>query len=108
DAGGLGSLAVVAQRRPQLSAHSFVRPILAAFLPLVALVAALAFVHRERLGEWVAGRPAVRAGLFGGLAATAVGTLANDSGALLLVIGAAYLLVFVGYAWAEHSSARRT
>ncbi|HEX8754393.1 MAG TPA: hypothetical protein VF731_13355, partial [Solirubrobacterales bacterium] len=32
DAGGLGSLADVAQRRLQLSAHSFMRPILAAFL----------------------------------------------------------------------------
>ena len=43
----------------------------------------------------------MRAGLLGALVATVVGTLANDSGALLLVIGAAYLLVFAGYAWAE-------
>ena len=48
-----------------------------------------------------AGLPAMRAGLLGALAATLVGTLANDSGALLLEIGAAYLLVFVGFAWAE-------
>ena len=31
-----------------------------------------------------------------------VGTLANDSGALLLEIGTAYLLVFAGFAWAEN------
>ena len=43
----------------------------------------------------------MRAGLLGALVATAVGTLANDSGALLLVIGAAYLLAFAAYAWAE-------
>ncbi len=43
----------------------------------------------------------MRAGLLGALAATLVGTLANDSGALLLEIGAAYLLVFTGFAWAE-------
>ena len=43
----------------------------------------------------------MRAGLLGALAATVVGTLANDSGALLLEIGAAYLLVFAGFAWAE-------
>ena len=43
----------------------------------------------------------MRAGLLGALAATAIGTLANDSGALLLEIGTAYLLVFAGYAWAE-------
>ena len=43
----------------------------------------------------------MRAGLIGAVAATVVGTLANDSGALLLEIGAAYLLVFLGFAWAE-------
>lgn len=43
----------------------------------------------------------MRAGLLGALAATVVGTLANDSGALLLEIGTAYLLVFLSFAWAE-------
>jgi len=104
DAGGLGDLADVAQRRLQLSAHSFVRPVLLAFLPIVALVAALAYLRRDRLGAWVAGVPTMRAGLVGALAATVVGTLANDSGALLLEIGAAYLLVFTGFAWAESSA----
>jgi hypothetical protein len=101
DAGGLGDLSDVAQRRLQLSAHSFVRPILAIFLPVVAALAVLAVAQRERLRTWLAGRAAMRAGLLGALSATVVGTLANDSGALLLVIGSAYLLVFVGYAWAE-------
>lgn len=106
DAGGLGDLADVAQRRLQLSAHSFVRPILAIFLPVVALVAVLAIVRRDLLRAWLGGLPAMRAGLLGALAATAVGTLANDSGALLLVIGAAYMLVFASFAWAEHGSVR--
>ncbi|HET8955238.1 MAG TPA: hypothetical protein VFN18_06220 [Solirubrobacterales bacterium] len=101
DAGGLGDLADVAQRRLQLSAHSFVRPILLAFLPVVATLALLAYVRRDRLRAWLVAVPALRAGLIGALAATAIGTLANDSGALLLEIGAAYLLVFTGFAWAE-------
>jgi hypothetical protein len=101
DAGGLGSLADVAQRRLQLSSHSFARPIVIAFLPLIAAVAALAIARRERIASWLRGRPAMRAGLLGALAATLIGTLANDSGALLLEVGAAYLLVFVGFAWAE-------
>lgn len=105
DAGGLGDLADVAQRRLQLSAHSFARPVLLAFLPVVAAAAALAYVRRDRLAAWVAGVPAMRAGLIGALAATVVGTLANDSGALLLEIGAAYLLVFTGFAWAESDAA---
>jgi len=104
DAGGLGDLADVAQRRLQLSAHSFARPVLLAFLPIVALFATLAYLHRDRLLAWVAGAPAMRAGLLGALAATVAGTLANDSGALLLEIGTAYLLVFTGFAWAESST----
>jgi hypothetical protein len=101
DAGGLGSLADVAQRRLQLSAHSFSRPVLLAFLPLVAGLAILAFLRRDLLRAWVAETPAMRAGLIGAVAATVIGTLANDSGALLLVIGTAYLLVFTGFAGAE-------
>lgn len=101
DAGGLGDLADVAQRRLQLSAHSFGRPVLLAFLPLVAVIAALAWLRRDRVRAWLEGVPSMRAGLLGALAATAMGTLANDSGALLLEIGAAYLLVFTGFAWAE-------
>lgn len=104
DAGGLGDLADVAQRRLQLSAHSFSRPVLLAFLPVVVAAATLAYLRRDRLRAWLAGVPAMRAGLLGALAATLVGTLANDSGALLLEIGTAYLLVFTGFAWAESSA----
>jgi hypothetical protein len=101
DAGGFGDLSDVAQRRLQLSAHSFSRPVLLVFLPLVLAAAVLAVARRDRLEGWLVGVPALRAGLIGALAATAVGTLVNDSGALLLEVGTAYLLVFVGFAWAE-------
>jgi hypothetical protein len=101
DAGGLGDLGDVAQRRLQLSAHSFARPIVFVFLPLIVALAALAVARRERLRAWLDGRPAMGAGLLGAVVATVVGTLANDSGALLLEIGAAYLLVFTGFVWAE-------
>jgi hypothetical protein len=101
DAGGLGDLADVAQRRLQLSVRSFGRPVLLAFLPIVLALTVLAYLQRDRLRAWLQGVPAVRAGLLGALAATAIGTLANDSGALLLEIGTAYLLAFTGYAWAE-------
>ena len=101
DAGGLGSLGDVAQRRLQLSAHSFGRPVLLALLPLVLAAAVLAYAQRDRLRAWLDGVPEMRAGLLGALAATAIGTLANDSGALLLEIGTAYLLVFTAFAWAE-------
>jgi hypothetical protein len=101
DAGGLSDLADVAERRLRLSARSFSRPVVYLFLPAIAVLAALAIVNRDRLAAWLDGRPAMRAGLLGSLAAVLVGTLANDSGALLLEVGAAYLLVFAGFAWAE-------
>jgi hypothetical protein len=101
DAGGLGELADVAQRRLQLSVHSFTRPIVFIFLPLIAVLAAVAVLRRDRLKEWLGDVPALRAGLLGAVVATLVGALANDSGALLLEIGAAYLLVFVSFAWSE-------
>jgi hypothetical protein len=104
DAGGLGDLADVAQRRLQLSAHSFVRPVVVFFLPVVAVLAALAIWQRARLRKSLRPAPALRAGLIGALAATVIGTLANDSGALLLEIGSAYILVFAAYAWCERSA----
>jgi hypothetical protein len=101
DAGGLGDLGDVAQRRLQLSAHGFERPVVLFCLPLVAALATLAIVRRDRLRAWLRDVPAMYAGLVGALAAIATGTLANDSGALLLVIGVAYLLVFVAVARSE-------
>ncbi len=105
DAGGLGDLADVAQRRLQLSAHSFARPIVLLVLPLIAALAIAAVVWRGRLASLLENSPAMRAGLFGALVATVAGTLANDSGALLLEIGAAYLLVFGAFAWSLESRA---
>jgi hypothetical protein len=103
DAGGLGDLADVAQRRLQLSAHSFTRPVVLIFLPVIAALAVVAVLRRDRFRASLETVPALRAGLLGALAATVIGTLANDSGALLLEIGAAYLLVFISFAWSERT-----
>ncbi|HET7483879.1 MAG TPA: hypothetical protein VFJ64_00725 [Solirubrobacterales bacterium] len=101
DAGGLGDLADVAQRRLQLSAHSFTRPVVLFFLPLVAALAVLSVRRRQVLHRLLEKFPAMEAGLLGALVATVAGTLANDSGALVLEIGTAYLLVFATFSWAE-------
>jgi hypothetical protein len=105
DAGGLHDLGDVAERRLRLSAHSLLKPLTFVFLPLVALLVALAVARRDRLRDWLEPRPQMRAGLIGAVVATVVGALANDSGALLLEIGAVYLLVFAGFAWAESGPA---
>ena len=94
DAGGLDELADVAERRLRLSANSFGRAITSPFLPLASC-------HRRGDPQPSSGcSPGsarfrrCRAAFIGAVAATVVGTLANDSGALLLEIGTGYLLVF--------------
>ena len=110
DAGGLGDLADVAERRLRLSANSFGR---AAARPSSCRCSRRSRRSRslsaDRIRAWLAGCPAMRAAFAGAAAATVVGTLANDSGALLLEVGTAYLLAFAGFAWAEkaESGSRR-
>jgi hypothetical protein len=99
-ADGGGDVLVVIGRRLGEAGESFGRPLLLAGLPFVLSGALAAWLGRHRLAAWLRDVPALRAGLLGALAATLVGTVANDSGALLLEIGAAYLAVFVGFAWA--------
>jgi hypothetical protein len=101
DAGGLHSLGDTAQRRLEQTGRSFVRPVLLVALPIVAIFVLIAVLRRATLASWVREVPAMRAALIGAVVATVVATVANDSGALLLEIGAAYLLVFLGWAWAE-------
>ena len=101
DAKSGGDLLGVFGHRLRETGESFGRTVLAIGLPLVVVAAVLAWLRRDRIALWLRGRAAMRAGLLGALAATLVGTLANDSGALLLEIGGVYLLAFVGFAWAE-------
>ncbi len=98
--GGRDLLAVFGHRLSE-TGQSFGRPLLIPGLPVVVASAAIAWRFRDRIAVWLQGVPAMRAGFAGALAVTLMGTLANDSGALLLEIGAAYLLVFLAFAWAE-------
>jgi hypothetical protein len=102
-----GDAFAVVGRRLRETGQSFGRPVLLLGLPVVAAAALLAWSRRQRLAAWLAGSPALRAGLAGALAATVVGTLANDSGALLLEIGALYLAALAAFAWAEAGVAGR-
>jgi hypothetical protein len=101
DAKSGGDVLSVVGHRLSETVSSFARPVLVAGLPIVLAAAVLAWLGRDRLAAWLGGLPAMRAGMLGALAATLVGTVANDSGALLLEIGGAYLLVFTGFIWAE-------
>jgi hypothetical protein len=97
--GGRDVLAVIGRRLGE-AGESFGRPLLLPFLPFVLAGGLIAWLRRDRIAAWLRDVPAMRAGLLGALAATLVGTVANDSGALLLEIGATYLAAFAGFAWA--------
>jgi hypothetical protein len=99
-AGGFDRLSEVVQRRLQLSVHSFGRyaSTLMLWMAVAAVVAGI--VERRRIRAWFGGRRWAWAGFLGAVAATAAGTLANDSGALLLILGTAYAASAVGVAWA--------
>ncbi len=100
DADSGGDVLSVFGDRLREAGESFGRPVLLAGLPIVIAAAAIAWLRRDLLATWLRPVPAMRAALLGALAATLVGTLANDSGALLLEIGGLYLLAFIGFAWA--------
>jgi hypothetical protein len=101
DANSGGDVLAVIGHRLREAGESFGRPVLLAGLPIALAAAALAWLRRDRLAAWTEAVPAVRAALLGALAATLVGTLANDSGALLLEIGGVYLLAALAFVWSE-------
>jgi chromate transport protein ChrA len=67
----------------------------------IALVA-VGMILRDHIGSWFEGSRPALAGLVGAIAATLVGTIANDSGALLLMIGTGFAALFVAFVWAKH------
>jgi hypothetical protein len=107
DAGGLGEVGDVFQRRLELSAHSFSRYASSAIFWIVMALVVAGLVQWRRIRAWFGGRAFLWAGFAGALGATIAGTLANDSGALLLAIGAVLATATVGIAWATHEDRHR-
>jgi hypothetical protein len=105
-AGGLDDVADVFQRRLELSARSFERYAQTVTF-WVVLALSIAGVARWRvIREWFGRRRAAWAGFLGAVGATLAGTLANDSGALLLMIGAVLAAATAGLAWATRDNGR--
>lgn len=99
-AGGLDDLGDVVDRRLTQSGRSFSRYLDSPFFAATVVGIVLALAYRRRIGGWLAGSAAARAGVAGAIAATVVGTAANDSGALLLMVGTGFIAAFSGLAWA--------
>jgi hypothetical protein len=103
EAGGLDDLADVAERRLRLSADSFAHnATVPSMWVCVALIVA-GLTMRDRIASWFEGSRPALAGLVGAIAATIVGTIVNDSGALLLMLGTGFAALFIALAWAVHA-----
>jgi hypothetical protein len=99
EAGGLDQAADVIERRIRLAEQSFERGDNLPYLAIAAGLGALFLWRRRQVLAWFRERSAL-AGFAGAGAAALVGTVSNDSGAILLILIGAYLAVTAGYAWA--------
>jgi hypothetical protein len=100
DAGGFAEAGEVFERRIRLAASSFTRTANLPFMALAAIFIALGIRFRHRIIAWFRERSAL-AGLAGAVAATAIGTVSNDSGVILLILGTGYVAATAGFAWAH-------
>ena len=105
-AGEAGDVADVIERRLSLMADTFIHPVYPELLAVTALVLLAGFARRGTVLGWFGERRAARCGFLGALCGVLVGTLANDSGSVLLVIGTIYLAVCAGFIWAQRTEPR--
>jgi hypothetical protein len=99
-AGGFDQLGDVVERRLRLSAANFRRYAPTPMLWGAALAIVAGVWQRRRIEAWFGSRRHAWAGFLGAAAATVAGTLANDSGALVLMIGTAFAALMTALAWA--------
>ncbi len=107
DAGGLGEVADVAERRLRLSSSSFERGRGTKLFWICAAGVALAVFQRNRIRAWLAAAPLARAGLIGAAAAVLLGVLANDSAATFLTLGTITLGAGLSFAYSQRAASDR-
>jgi hypothetical protein len=100
EAGGLDEAGQVLERRIRLAGQSFERATNLPYLVATAVVLGIAIWQRRAIRSWFSERAAL-AGLGGAVAATVIGTVSNDSGAVLLVLGTGYMAAAAAFAWAR-------
>jgi hypothetical protein len=105
-AGEAGDLVDVLERRLTLMTNTFVRPVYPVLLAIAILLLGVGFVRRRTVLSWFGRGWAARSGFSGALAGVLVGTFANDSGSVLLVIGTIYLGASIAFFWATPAPGR--
>jgi hypothetical protein len=99
-AGQASDVLDVLDRRVSLMADTFIHPVYPELLFAAGLILIAGLVRRETVLGWFGARWPARAGFLGALAGVLVGTVANDSGSVLLVLGMIYIAVGAGFFWA--------
>jgi hypothetical protein len=105
-AGEAGDLVDVLDRRLTLMTNTFINPVYPVLLVIAVLVLAAGFVRRRAVLSWFGRGWAARGGFLGAVAGVLVGTFANDSGSVLLVIGTIYLGASIAFFWATPAPGR--
>ena len=110
-AGGIGDLEDVLTRRVKAALRSFPNYSDSPFFIAAVFGIVAGILQRRRIASWLSGDRAAQAGLAGAIGATVIGTVANDSAALLLMVGTGFIAAFCGLAWAvgdpaDHRSGR--
>ncbi|MFL5870856.1 MAG: hypothetical protein ACJ75R_07220 [Solirubrobacterales bacterium] len=103
-AGDTTQLADVFERRTDLMVHTFLHPVYPTLLVVTVTALIVGLWRSEAILAWFGDRWPARAGFVGALVGVLVGTVANDSGSVLLVIGTIYLAAGAAYAWAARDN----
>ena len=98
-AGEAGDLADVIERRVSLMFGTFTDPVYPELLVASVALLIAGFVRREAVLSWFGAAWPARCGFLGALTGVLLGTLANDSGSVLLVLGTIYLGASVACYW---------
>jgi hypothetical protein len=104
-AGEATAVGDVFERRLDLMFHTFTHPVYPELLVLTALVLVAGLARAAAILSWFRDRWPARYGYLGAVVGVLVGTVANDSGSVLLVIGTIYLAAIAGFAWAARPDA---
>jgi hypothetical protein len=103
-AGETSQVADVFERRLDLMVHTFTHPVYPELLVLTGVVLIAGFVRSATIVGWFGEAWPARNAYLGAVVGVLVGTLANDSGSVLLVIGTIYLAAMAGFAWSTRDN----
>jgi hypothetical protein len=98
-AGEAGDIIDVLDRRISLMVGTFTNPVYPELLVAGLLLLIAGFAGRRALLEWFGDAWPARCGFLGAVAGILLGTLANDSGSVLLVLGTIYLGASAACVW---------